>query len=135
VTRRDLRSDHVRDRALARETQTIPIVFVYVAGSIGSDFAPSLARPGGNITGFTYLEPTTGGKWVGLLKEIAPRTTHAALLFNPATTPPLKFYPAEDMLAQVANGELAKRDERQAQSPLCRCPHPYRRWTTAADQG
>jgi putative tryptophan/tyrosine transport system substrate-binding protein len=78
--------------ALARETQTIPIVFVYVADPIGSGFAPSLARPGGNITGFTYLEPTTGGKWVGLLKEIAPRTAHVAILFNPATTPPLKFY-------------------------------------------
>src|SRR5215469_13877145 len=75
--------------ALARETQTIPIVFVYVADPIGSGFAPSLARPGGNITGFTYLEPTTGGKWVGLLKEIAPRTTHVALLFNPETAPPL----------------------------------------------
>jgi putative ABC transport system substrate-binding protein len=64
-------------------------VFVYVADPIGSGFAPSLARPGGNITGFTYLEPTTGGKWVELLKEIAPRTTHVALLFNPATAPPL----------------------------------------------
>jgi putative ABC transport system substrate-binding protein len=74
-------------RALARETRTIPIVFVYVADPIGSGFAPSLARPGGNITGFTYLEPTTGGKWVGLLKEIAPRTTHVALLYNPATAP------------------------------------------------
>ena len=50
------------------------------------------SRPGGNITGFTYVEPTTGGKWVGLLKEIAPRTAHVAMLFNPATTPQLKFY-------------------------------------------
>ena len=94
----DLRPDAIFDQttpvtgALARETQTIPIVFVYVADPIGSGFAPSLARPGGNITGFTYLEPTTGGKWVELLKEIAPRTAHVAILFNPATTPPLKFY-------------------------------------------
>jgi len=91
----DLRPDAIFDQttpvtaALARETQTIPIVFVYVADPIGSGFAQSLARPGGNITGFTYLEPTTGGKWVGLLKEIAPRTTHVALLFNPETAPPL----------------------------------------------
>jgi putative tryptophan/tyrosine transport system substrate-binding protein len=89
----DLQPDAIFDQttpvtgALARETQTIPIVFVYVADPIGSGFAPSLARPGGNITGFSYLEPTTGGKWVGLLKEIAPRTTHVALLFNPATAP------------------------------------------------
>ena len=94
----ELRPDAIFDQttpvtgALARETQTIPIVFVYVADPIGSGFAPSLARPGGNITGFTYLEPTTGGKWLGLLKEIAPRTAHVAVLFNPATTPPLKFY-------------------------------------------
>jgi putative tryptophan/tyrosine transport system substrate-binding protein len=93
----ELRPDAIFDQttpvtgALARETQTIPIVFVYVADPIGSGFTPSLARPGGNITGFTYLEPTTGGKWVGLLKEIAPRT-HVAILFNPATAPPLKFY-------------------------------------------
>ena len=81
------RSDRAirRRRALgtdARETKTIPIVFVYVADPIGSGFAPSLARPGGNVTGFTYLEPTMGGKLVGLLKEIAPRTTHMALLFK-----------------------------------------------------
>ena len=94
----DLRPDAIFDQttpvtgALARETHTIPLVFVYVADSIGNGFAPSLARPGGNITGFTYLEPTTGGKWVGLLKEIAPRTTHVALLSNPATAPPLEFY-------------------------------------------
>jgi putative ABC transport system substrate-binding protein len=94
----DLRPDAIFDQttpvtgALTRETRTIPIVFVYVADPISSGFAPSLARPGGNITGFTYLEPTTGGKWVGLLKEIAPRTTHVALLSNPATAPPLEFY-------------------------------------------
>ena len=78
--------------ALKRETLTMPIVFAVVADPIGSGFAPSLARPGGNITGFTYVEPTTGGKWIGLLKEIAPRTAHVAMLFNPATTPQLKFY-------------------------------------------
>jgi putative ABC transport system substrate-binding protein len=94
----DLRPDAIFDQttpvtdALARATQTIPIVFVYVGDPIGSGFVASLARPGRNITGFTYLEPTTGGKWVELLKEIAPRTTRVALLFNPDTSPPLKFY-------------------------------------------
>jgi len=64
----DLRPDVIFDQttpvtsALARETTTIPIVFTYVGDPIGSGFAASLARPGGNITGFTYLEPTTGGK-------------------------------------------------------------------------
>ena len=78
--------------ALARETRTIPIVFVTVSDPIGSGLAASLTRPGGNITGFTFVESAMGGKWVELLKEIAPRTTHAALLFNPTTAPPLKFY-------------------------------------------
>jgi putative tryptophan/tyrosine transport system substrate-binding protein len=92
----DLRPDAIFNQttpvtdALARVTQTIPIVFVYVADPIGSGFVASLARPGRNITGFAYVEPTTGGKWVELLKEIAPRTAHVALLFNPETAP--KFY-------------------------------------------
>jgi putative tryptophan/tyrosine transport system substrate-binding protein len=78
--------------ALARETQTIPIVFVLVSDPIGSGFATSLAHPRGNITGFTGNDPAIGGKWVELLKEIAPQTARVALLFNPATAPQLKFY-------------------------------------------
>ena len=77
--------------ALARETQTIPIVFMLVLDPIGSGFAASLAHPGSNITGFTGNDPAIGGKWMELLKEIAPRTVRVALLFNPATAPQLKF--------------------------------------------
>jgi putative ABC transport system substrate-binding protein len=79
-------------RDLARETRTIPIVFALVADPIGGGFAASLAHPGGNITGFVALDAALGGKWVGLLKEIAPGTARVALLFNPATTSPLQFY-------------------------------------------
>ena len=119
----ELRPDAILDQttpvtgALARETQTIPIVFVYVADPIGSGFAPRLARPGGNITGFTYLEPTTGGKWVGLLKEVAPRTAHVAVLFNPATTPPLKFYmpsiqaAASSLAVEVSSAPVHAKDD------------------------
>jgi putative tryptophan/tyrosine transport system substrate-binding protein len=78
--------------ALARETKTIPIVFAGVSDPIGSGFAANFTHPGGNITGFTVNDPTLGGKWVELLKEIAPRTVHVALLFNPATTVPLQFF-------------------------------------------
>jgi putative ABC transport system substrate-binding protein len=78
--------------ALARETRTIPIVFAVVSDPIGSGFGASLAHPGGNITGFTTNEPAVGGKWMGLLKEIAPRTVHVALLFNPATAASLQFF-------------------------------------------
>jgi len=71
--------------ALARETRTIPIVFAVVSDPIGSGFAASFAHPGGNVTGFTTNEPAIGGKWMELLKEIAPRTARVGLLFDPAT--------------------------------------------------
>jgi putative tryptophan/tyrosine transport system substrate-binding protein len=79
-------------RALVRETRTIPIVFALVNDPIGNGFVASLAHPGGNITGFTALDSALGGKWVGLLKEIAPQTARVALLFNPATASPLQLY-------------------------------------------
>ena len=79
--------------ALARETRTIPIVFAGESDPIGSGFAANLAHPGGNITGFQAQgDPLLGGKWVELLKEIAPNTLRVALLFNPQTAPPLEFY-------------------------------------------
>jgi putative ABC transport system substrate-binding protein len=78
--------------ALAHETQTIPIVFTLVADPIGNGFAASLTHPGGNITGFAAYDPTVAGKWVELLKEIAPRTVRMAVLFNPATASPLQLY-------------------------------------------
>jgi putative ABC transport system substrate-binding protein len=78
--------------ALARQTRTIPIVFVLVSDPIGSGFATSFAHPSGNITGFTGNDPAIGGKWMELLKEIAPRTARVALLTNPATAPQLQFY-------------------------------------------
>jgi putative ABC transport system substrate-binding protein len=80
--------------ALARETPTIPIVFALMIDPIGNGFAASLAHPGGNITGFMALDPAMGGKWMELLKEIAPRTERVALLFNPATAPPIQPFMA-----------------------------------------
>jgi putative ABC transport system substrate-binding protein len=71
--------------ALRKETQTVPIVFVMVSDPIGMGHIASMARPGGNVTGFTPFEPSLGGKWVELLKEIEPRTTRVVLLFNPDT--------------------------------------------------
>jgi putative ABC transport system substrate-binding protein len=73
--------------ALQRDTRTIPIVFVLVADPIGSGFMESLARPGGNITGFTHLDPAMVGKWVELLMEIAPGVKQVAAMFNPDTAP------------------------------------------------
>ena len=71
--------------ALLQETRTIPIVFAIVADPVGSGFAESLARPGGNITGFTFTEPTMAGKWLELLKGVAPDVARVAMLFNPAS--------------------------------------------------
>jgi putative tryptophan/tyrosine transport system substrate-binding protein len=73
--------------AVKRETQTIPIVFVTVADPIGEGFAASLAHPGGNLTGFTYLESSMISKWFQLLTEIAPGIKRVAMIFNPATAP------------------------------------------------
>ena len=71
--------------ALQKETQAIPIVFTYVIDPIGAGFIASLANPGGNLTGLMAYEPTMVGKWLGMLKEIAPQTTRVALLGNPKT--------------------------------------------------
>jgi putative tryptophan/tyrosine transport system substrate-binding protein len=69
--------------ALLQQTHTIPIVFAIVADPIGSGFVANFARPGGNVTGFIFTEPTMAGKWLELLKQIAPRIARAAMLFNP----------------------------------------------------
>jgi putative ABC transport system substrate-binding protein len=70
--------------ALLQQTRTIPIVFALVADPIGSGFVASFTQPGGNVTGFIFTtEPTMAGKWVELLKEIAPRVARIAMLFNP----------------------------------------------------
>jgi putative tryptophan/tyrosine transport system substrate-binding protein len=77
---------------MLEQTRAIPVVFVIVADPVGSGFVQSLARPGTNATGFTIMEPTIAGKWLELLKEIAPRVNRAAFLFNPATTPYRDIY-------------------------------------------
>jgi len=71
--------------ALKPETSTIPIVFAGVADPIGSGFVASLARPSGNLTGLLQYEEGITGKWLAMLKEIAPNLTRAALLANPRT--------------------------------------------------
>jgi len=78
--------------ALIRETQTIPIVIATVADPISSGFVTNLGRPGGNVTGFALYEPSMGGKWLEMLRRIAPGVTRVALLFNPTTSVPIKFY-------------------------------------------
>jgi putative ABC transport system substrate-binding protein len=73
--------------ALQRATRDIPIVFTLVADPIAGGFVASLARPGGNITGFQGTEPPLAGKWMQVLREIMPGMRRAALLFNPESAP------------------------------------------------
>jgi putative tryptophan/tyrosine transport system substrate-binding protein len=77
---------------LLQETRTIPIVFALVADPIGSGFVASFAKPGGNVTGFVTIEPTMAGKWLELLKEIAPRVVRVAFLFNPVTATYFEYW-------------------------------------------
>ena len=78
--------------ALLQQTRTIPIVFVQVVDPVGSGLVASFPRPGGNVTGFTNLEGSMAGKWLELLKEIAPRVNRVAFLFNPATAPYAEYF-------------------------------------------
>jgi putative tryptophan/tyrosine transport system substrate-binding protein len=84
-----------RTRMMAQEmqeTRTIPIVFVNVSDPVGSGFVASLARPDGTATGFISNEPSVAGKWLQLLKDIAPQIRRAKLLFNPQTAPRIDLF-------------------------------------------
>src|SRR5262249_47634879 len=73
--------------ALLQQTRTIPIIFAGISDPVGNGFVAGLPRPGGNVTGFINAESSLGGKWLELLKEIAPRVGRVAVLFNPQTAP------------------------------------------------
>jgi putative tryptophan/tyrosine transport system substrate-binding protein len=73
--------------ALREQTRTIPIVFVLVADPVGLGFVQSYARPGGSITGFSAFDAPMMGKWLQLLKEVAPGVTRVTVIFNPDTAP------------------------------------------------
>ena len=78
--------------ALRQQTRTIPVIFAFVSDPVGSGFVASFPHPGGNITGFMVMEPTMAGKWLELLKEIAPRVARVAFLFNPTTATYAEYY-------------------------------------------
>jgi len=73
--------------ALMQATRTIPIVFVAVSDPIGSGFVASMARPGGNITGFTVLHASIAGKYIEMLKEMVPQLAHVAIMYKPHSVP------------------------------------------------
>jgi putative tryptophan/tyrosine transport system substrate-binding protein len=73
--------------ALRRKTKTIPIVFTMVTDPVGQGFVANLARPGGNVTGFSDFNALMAGKWLQMLTQVSPPVTQVAVLYNPATTP------------------------------------------------
>jgi ABC-type uncharacterized transport system substrate-binding protein len=80
--------------ALQKETHTIPIVFTQMADPVGSGFVASLAQPGGNLTGFSLFDLTTGVKWLELLRRIAPGVTRAGIIFDPGAVTSKDLLPA-----------------------------------------
>jgi putative ABC transport system substrate-binding protein len=78
--------------ALRRATNTIPIVFAVVSDPVGQGFISSAAHPGGNVTGFSFIEPEMLGKWLTMLKDVAPKISRANLMFNPTMVPYYDVY-------------------------------------------
>jgi putative tryptophan/tyrosine transport system substrate-binding protein len=97
---------------LLQATRTIPIVFVNVIDPIGSGFVASLAHPGGNATGFTIYEFSMSGKWLELLKEIAPGVTRAAVLRDPAIASGIGQFGAVQIVAPALGVQLTPLDVR-----------------------
>ena len=99
---------------LHRATRTVPIVFAIVPDPVGAGFVDSLARPGGNITGFTPYEYGIGAKWLEVLKQVAPSVTRAAVLRDPAITAGIGLWGAIQSVSPSFGVELRPVDVRDA---------------------
>ena len=102
--------------ALQQSTHTIPIVFTYVIDPVGAGFVASFPRPGGNLTGFVSYEPSVVGKWMEMIKEIAPQTRRVALLGNPKTAAYYDYllHAAEDAARSLGIEPVPSRIENDA---------------------
>ena len=99
---------------LLQATRTVPIVFPYVIDPVGAGFVDSLARPGGNATGFMSFEYSLAGKWLELLKEVAPHLTRAAVLRDAAVSPGIGQFSAIQSVAPSLGVELSPVNVRDA---------------------
>jgi putative ABC transport system substrate-binding protein len=99
---------------LLQATRTVPIVFVTVIDPVGAGFVASLAQPGGNATGFTIYEYSMSGKWLELLKEIAPRVTRVAVLRDPAVASGIGQFGAVQIVAPSLGVNVSPVDMRDA---------------------
>jgi putative tryptophan/tyrosine transport system substrate-binding protein len=77
---------------IQQATNSVPVVFVQVSDPVEQGFVANITKPGGNLTGFSMYDFSVGGKWVDLLKEIAPNLSRVAVMFNPDTSPQSKFF-------------------------------------------
>jgi putative ABC transport system substrate-binding protein len=106
---------------LLQATRTVPIVFPGVVDPVGAGFVDSLARPGGNVTGFMNYEYSLAGKWLELLKEIAPGVTRAAVLRDPATASGPGQFAAIQAVAPAIGVEVSAVNVREAGDIERRC--------------
>jgi len=102
-----LASTTVSVAALLQATRAVPIVFVQVADPVGAGFIASLAKPGGNATGFTIYEYGMGAKWLEMLKEIAPRVTRAAIIRDSASVAEIAMFGAIQSVAPSLGMQLS----------------------------
>jgi putative ABC transport system substrate-binding protein len=106
--------------ALLRQTQTIPVLFVNIVDPVGQGFVASLSHPARNATGLVNLEPSMAGKWIELLKQLAPQLARVAVPFNPVSAPYADFYlnilksTASNFGVEVAPGRVADMDALEA---------------------
>src|SRR5262249_6946595 len=91
---------------LMQETRTIPIVFVFIGDPIGSGYAATIARPGANLTGFSNFEAPIGGKWLEMVKEIAPATRRIGFVYCPEAAPHRQFLEAAETSSPSLGLEL-----------------------------
>jgi putative ABC transport system substrate-binding protein len=101
-------------RALRNATRTVPIIFTTVTDPVGSGFVSSMARPGGNVTGFVQFEYAVAAKWLELLKQLAPRVSRVAVLRNPLQPSGIGQFAALSSVASSFNVELIPSDIRSA---------------------
>jgi putative tryptophan/tyrosine transport system substrate-binding protein len=115
--------------AALQETSQVPLVFVNVADPVGSGFVPQLARPNGNITGFTNFGTSMAGTWVELLRELVPGIQHLLAIYDPLTTPNNAYPETARSAAQTASLQLATAAGRSDdQVEVVRTPFACRVW-------
>ena len=123
--------------ALQQTTRTVPVVFVSIIDPVGAGFVEGLPRPGGNATGFALYEYTLSGKWLELLKEIAPGVTRAAVLRDPTQGSGRSLFAAIQTAAPSLRMEVTPVNVRDLGGLPCprRRPHARAEWSLSDRDG